>query len=66
MTWVSGNIILIDNAWWILIPLLLVIIGFSCFVVGLFYRFDRVNLTVTAICFLCLLLFCLGSYLFLG
>jgi hypothetical protein len=46
--------------------LLLGIIGFSCSAVGLFYRFDRVNLTVSAICFLCLLLFCLGSYLFLG
>ncbi|CAM5794106.1 hypothetical protein EDM54_25335 [Brevibacillus borstelensis] len=50
------NIIIIENIWFILVPLLLGIIGLSCLLVGI-VRKDKISLLVSTVCFLCLFLF---------
>ena len=60
---ISENVIIIEQLWVILVPLLLALVGISCLLVGVAKR-DRVSLLVSGSCFLALFaLFSIYSFM---
>lgn len=56
MVRVSEHVIVVHSMWFIVVPLFVGMIGISCLFVGVFGR-DRVQLLISAVCFLLLVIF---------